>query len=142
MHGIVLAALMAVDMAAPRLSFMRLKEISAACNSQSDRACTIFREIRLQCNCVKSPEGWRLRSQAQATPYIYTISTSFISHENLHITDVHMSLDALVKNADARAFPSSEACVRYARELVVQFPDAVREFQRETVRLRDVRPLD
>ena len=91
-------------------------------------ACTNFIGYRLNAQCARAGESWRLRATAAFRPWIVLQNIRHLPHEQEHIGDVHRSVQSLVDSLGQIEFNDGDACRQRALEETTAFGQRMKSF--------------
>ena len=113
----------------------RLREV---CPSDGEfDACTRFVAFRLTASCAPRPDGqWAMDASATFRPWILAWNLASIQHEQLHIRDIHESVERYIDSLMQQTFVTQGACEAQALIASTSFEEKMREFARRSNEVR------
>ena len=127
----------AVDVPGPKVVNFMPDRVLAACDGQSSKGCTQFRDAALLCECREAPDGWRVYASARAIPTVYVEKLSWVAHEMTHIADFRHFLKAHLGAIESRRFADLRGCERYTRAAMEAFGETLQRIARISADRRD-----
>ena len=130
-----------VDVPGPKVVSLTPERVLAACDGQSSKGCTQFRDAAMLCECREDSTGWRVLASVRATPTVYIEKLGWLPHEMTHIADFRNFLKAHVEAVESRRFESLPACERYTAAVMDAFAGTLQRIARISADRRDGKAL-
>jgi hypothetical protein len=136
---VAVEALGYVDIAPPKIETGAPQRVLERCDGRSSHGCTKFVEVRMLCECLLQPDGWKLIASVKAVPHVYITSVQWLAHEKGHIWDFKTYINGHVNALGKRRFPSRERCEDFLTVASDSFTDTMQRIGRLSAERRDGR---
>lgn len=125
-----------VDVERPHITYLAVSQTAVTCKAPFRRGCTTL-QTEFFCSCVQNADKWMLAPHIIATPWIYIASREIMTHELLHISDLHHSLNEYTGTLMMHSFATESECNSFSDAEKRNFENTMRNIQRVTVLRRD-----
>ena len=126
-----------VNIRPPRVLINSFGGVRAACKGLVDTACTRFDGTTLDCSCAVHRGRWSPIVRIDAQPRMYVSNNTYVLHELSHVFDFVHAMRVHADAVESRSFDSLDACDEFLNETLEGFDDALFEFRRASMLLRD-----